>query len=631
MTKKDSSTFRQELINLYCKNFKQLFIKNNRMKYPNSLICNCGAGKLLIAASLSVFFSCGTDAPEPYGALPSDAQVAWQQMETNMFVHFGPNTFTSAEWGDGTESADIFAPSDLDCRQWAATAKAAGMKGIIITAKHHDGFCLWPNPVSNHTVAQSSWLDGKGDVLKELSQACREYGLKFGIYISPWDRNDPHYGTPEYNDVFRLTLESALGNYGPVFEQWFDGACGEGPSGKKQVYDWPLFNSTVYKMQPDAVIFSNVGPGCRWVGNEYGSAGRTCWGTMNIGELTPSSPADCDLLNTGEPGGEKWVAAETDVSIRPGWFWRESENSRVKSVRELLKIYYESVGRNSLLLLNVPADKRGHIHEIDSTRLMELRTALDEIFSDNLAAGASAEAASVRGGSRKYSADNILDGKYDSYWATDDDCLASSFTITFPGERTFNRVLLQEYVPLGQRVSGFSIDVLESDGEWRTVAEETTIGYKRIVLIPRVTSSAVRINISESYACPLINNCEVYLDDIYVSAEETAPAAAGEVKSSSEPLVCDLGAVKKISGFVYSPISRGEGGCVITYDLFVGNDGSTWTKVLEDKMFDNIVNNPVRQEVDLPEPIHARYVKLVPLRTSAEGTFGVSEFDVLPF
>ena len=598
------------------------------MKLLKSL--SCGLAALALAACGSV------EAPAPYGALPSDAQVEWQKMEYNMFVHFGPNTFTSAEWGDGTESADIFNPTDLDCRQWAATAKAAGMKGIIITAKHHDGFCLWPNPVSRHTVAQSSWKDGKGDVLKELSEACREYGLEFGIYISPWDRNDPHYGSDAYNDVFVKTLESALGSYGEVFEQWFDGACGEGPNGKRQTYDWPLFYSTVYAAQPDAIIFSNVGPGCRWVGNEYGSAGRTCWGTMNIGELTPSSPADCDLLNEGEADGEKWVAAETDVSIRPGWFWKESENAKVKSVQDLLKIYYESVGRNSLLLLNVPADKRGHLHETDSTRLMELRAAIDEIFAVNLADGASAQACNVRGESRKYAAANVLDADYDSYWATDDDVLKASLTITLPQERTFNRVQLQEYIPLGQRVAAFSIEALGTDGKWTTIARETTIGYKRIVHTPKTTATAVRINIEESLACPVLNGFALYMDNIYVS-DEKANIPVGEVKPASEALVLDLGEARTVKGFTYAPIYKGEGGCIVTYDLEVSLDGSSWTKLYEGKMFENIINNPTAREVVFDAPVQAKAVRLVPVRVEisdgAAGrpndTYGVSEFKAV--
>ena len=450
--------------------------------------------------------------PAPYGVLPTEQQVEWQKMEFNMFVHFGPNTFSGDEWGSGHEKAELFNPTAMDCRQWASIAKAAGMKGIIITGKHHDGFCLWPNPYSRHTVAQSSWKDGKGDVLKELSDACREYGIEFGIYISPWDRHDPHYGTDEYNDVYVKTLEHALGNYGPVFEQWFDGACGEGPNGKKQVYDWPLFNSIVYRMQPDAVIFSDYGPGCRWVGNERGSAGRTCWSTMEINDELAGHPERIRILNEGTKGGNTWVPAESDVSIRPGWFWKEHENDDVKSLRHLLNIYYESVGRNSLLLLNVPPDTRGLIHEADSTRLMEFRAALDEIFSVNLAAGAQIEAENVRGGSSRFSADNMLNDEYDSYWASDDDVTTVSFTVTLPEQKTFNLVQLQEYIPLGQRVSAFTIEVLNEDGTWKQVAEENTIGYKRIVILPQIATTAVRVNINSSEACPVLNGFALYMD-----------------------------------------------------------------------------------------------------------------------
>ena len=581
----------------------------------------------LFVSVAMILASCdGADAPKPYGALPTPAQVAWQQMETNMFMHFGPNTFTGKEWGDGTEIADIFAPTDMDCRQWAATAKAAGMKGIIITAKHHDGFCLWPNPVSAHTVAQSSWRNGKGDVLKDLSEACREYGLKFGVYISPWDRNDPHYGTPEYNDVFVKTLESALGNYGDVFEQWFDGACGEGPNGKRQVYDWDLFNSTVFRMQPDAIIFSNVGPGCRWVGNESGRAGRTCWGTMDIEGLNPGAPVNHDTLNTGNVHGDTWVAAETDVSIRPGWFWKESENGQVKSLQRLLRIYYESVGRNSLLLLNVPPDERGHIHEIDSVRLREFRAALDEIFAEDQLAGSRVEAGNVRG--RKFAAANMLDDDYDSYWAAQDGCLSASFTVTFPGPRTFNRVMLQEYIPLGQRIAAFDIEIQTPDGAWKTVARETTVGYKRLVLIPTVTASAMRVNITKSYACPVVSKVAAYMDGIYVDEEAETVLPEETVCPADQPLIADMGQVREVKGFTYVPVPRGRGGYVITYDLLVSEDGANWTKALSDNMFDNIVNNPIPQEVVLAEPVKARLLKLVPLRTSKEGTYGYASFDV---
>ena len=574
--------------------------------------------------------SCGTDAPAPYGVLPSPAQVEWQKMETNMFCHFGPNTFTSAEWGTGQESADLFNPSGMDCRQWASIAKAAGMKGIIITAKHHDGFCLWPNPVSRHTVARSSWKDGKGDVLKELSEACREYGLKFGVYISPWDRNDPAYGSDGYNEVFRQTLESALGNYGPVFEQWFDGACGEGPNGKRQVYDWNLYHETVYKHQPDAVIFSDIGPGCRWIGNEAGYAGKTCWSTLDTAGFAPGKSPAQDTLNCGNVHGEAWVPGEADVSIRPGWFYKDSENDKVKSVSDLLGIYYASVGRNSLLLLNVPPDKRGLIHSIDSLRLMEFRSALDKIFASDMADGAVAEASSVRGGGKRFSAANILDGDYDSYWCTDDGVTEASVVVNLDGVKTFNRILLQEYIPLGQRIAAFSIDIKDPEGNWVRAAEGTTVGYKRILLTDRLTTDAVRINIEKSYACPLINGFGLYLDEIMGETEGwDEPDDSGQTFAAGEPLVLDLGKDTQARGFFYQPKKKGADGCIITYSLAVSPDGTQWQTVFSDKMFENIVNNPVRQDVSFSGPLTFRYIKLTPLRTSDENTYGVAGFGIL--
>ena len=467
-------------------------------------------------AAFATMASCekGTSTPpEPFGPTPTAQQLEWQKMEMNMFAHFGPNTFTGREWGLGTEAEDVFNPTDLDCGQWTAIAKAAGFKGIIITGKHHDGFCLWPNPVCEHTVAKSPWKDGKGDVLKELSEACAKDGLKFGVYISPWDRNDPTYGTPAYNDVYAKTLESALGSYGEVFEQWFDGANGEGPNGKRQDYDWPLFNGTVRKLQPNAVIFSDIGPDCRWVGNERGSAGRTCWGRLDTEGFTPGASAPCqDTLNRGNALGANWIPAETDVSIRPGWFWRESENDKVKSVNELLRIYYESVGRNSLLLLNVPPDTTGRINAADSVRLMEFRAALDNIFKDNLAEGAKAEATSARGGNFK--AQNILNNEYDSFWAAPDNVTEASITIDLKGEKTFNLIQIQEYISLGQRVKSFTIEVLGNDGQWTELASETTIGYKRIIPIAETIASKIRFNITGAYACPALNGFALYLDPV---------------------------------------------------------------------------------------------------------------------
>jgi len=454
---------------------------------------------LLFSFLLLSFLS---NSQKPYGPVPTAAQLEWQKMEMNMFCHFGPNTFTGKEWGDGTEVENIFHPTALDCHQWAATAKAAGFKGIIITAKHHDGFCLWPNPASQHTVKQSQWRNGQGDVLRELSDACRKADLKFGVYISPWDRNAPTYGTPAYNQTFLATLQSALSQYGPVFEQWFDGANGEGPNGKRQVYDWKAFNRQVYKLQPDAVIFSDVGPGCRWMGNESGVCGRTCWSRLDIKGYGPGADAPSqDTLNAGNYNGSRWVPAETDVSIRPGWFYRPSEHP--KSVNELLHIYYTSVGRNSLLLLNVPPDTRGLIAEEDSIRLMEFRAALDSIFAHDLAQDAISGLAA-----------NLIDNNYDTYWMADDNGVQPAITLQFEHPQTFNRIMIQEYIPLGQRVEAFHIDIEEADGSWRTIATETTIGYKRIVCTERCTTRQVRLVIDQSRACPILNRFGLFLDEI---------------------------------------------------------------------------------------------------------------------
>ena len=458
-----------------------------------------------------VLTSCSTpDPPAPYGAVPTKEQTEWQKMEYYMFIHFGPNTFTDVEWGDGKEDPKVFNPTHLDCRQWAATAKAAGMKAIIITAKHHDGFCLWPSKYSTHTVRESAWKDGKGDVLKELSEACREYGLKFGVYLSPWDQNHPAYGTPEYNQIFSNTLDEVLSNYGEIFEQWFDGACGEGPNGKKQVYDWDLFHKTVYRNQPHAIIFSDVGPGCRWMGNERGVAGETNWSTMNIEGFEPGKNAPhTKILNEGEADGKSWLPAETDVSIRPGWFYSASTDDKVKSLAKLVDIYHTSAGRNSNLLLNVPPDRRGLIHPNDSTRLMELRRTLDESFSVNLAKDAKLTASNTRGQSSNYDVKNLINETFDSYWATDDNQLSASIEIIFGKEQTFNRLVLQEYIPLGQRVKSFSVDYWDGSA-WQHVTRQTTIGYKRILCFPMITTQKIRVNIEESLACPVLNGIGVY-------------------------------------------------------------------------------------------------------------------------
>lgn len=459
-----------------------------------------------------VFAACTPTAtpPEPYGAIPSEKQLIWHQLEYYMFIHFGPNTFTNVEWGDGKEDPKVFNPTNLDCRQWAEIAKNAGMKGIIITAKHHDGFCLWPSNYSTHTVRESPWKEGKGDILKELSEACKEFGLKFGVYLSPWDQNHPTYGTPEYNETFAKTLTEVLSNYGEVFEQWFDGANGDAHKGLAQVYDWNLFNETVNSLQPQAVIFSDVGPGCRWIGNERGFAGETNWSTLNASGFEPGLKApNRNSLNEGNKNGEAWIPGEADVSIRPGWFYSPETDDKVKTLDELMNIYLSSVGRNANLLLNVPPNREGRIHPNDSTRLMELRKALDKAFEKNLLIGGKVKASDTR--SKAYTADNLLNKDYNSYWTVDESILTPSLEFTLTDSQTLNCIVIQEYIPLGQRIAKFSVEAWNDETKaWEQLASATTIGYKRIIQFPEVTTNKIRLNIEEALACPILNNVELY-------------------------------------------------------------------------------------------------------------------------
>ncbi|MBX2966217.1 MAG: alpha-L-fucosidase [Cyclobacteriaceae bacterium] len=441
--------------------------------------------------------------PEPYGATPTQSQLTWHELEYYMFIHFGPNTFTNVEWGLGNEDPQIFNPTQLDCRQWAATARQAGMKGIIITAKHHDGFCLWPSTYSTHTVRESAWKNGEGDVLKELSEACREYGLKFGVYLSPWDRNHPEYGTPQYNEVFVNTLEEVLTNYGEIFEQWFDGANGEGSNGKKQEYDWQLFNNTVYKHQPNAIIFSDAGPGCRWVGNENGFVGLTNWNTLNIENLYPGFP-DYHELTEGHEDGTHWVPGECDVSIRPGWFYSPDTDDKVKSVEQLREIYFSSIGRGANLLLNVPVDRRGLIPAGDSLRLMEFRQEIENTFKNKLDKPSRITASSQL---KNYPVENLLDEELSTLWAATEN--QSWVVLEYDEAVTFNLLVLQEGIAYGQRIKEFAVEVWD-DNAYREIARQTTIGYKRILELDETTTTKIRISILNSKAPAVLAGVGVY-------------------------------------------------------------------------------------------------------------------------
>jgi alpha-L-fucosidase len=466
----------------------------------NLVIC----GKVLIRTALAVaapiVLSAAIEDPgRSIPPLPSAAQVAWQAMETNAFVHFGPNTFTNVEWGSGREDPAIFNPTAFDARQWVRAFKQAGFRGVVITAKHHDGFCLWPSALSTHTVARSPWRGGKGDVLRELSDACREEGLKFGVYLSPWDRNHPAYGTPEYNRVFAAMLEEVLGRYGKVFEVWFDGANGEGPNGKRQIYDWPLFVGTVRRLQPDAVIFSDAGPDVRWVGNERGEGGATSWAFIDRARYVPGTELSKELTE-GFRDAPDWVPPECDVSIRPGWFYRSSEDSQVKTAEALASLYEASVGRNCQLLLNVPPDTRGLIADVDVAAMTGMRRLLDQRYRDNLARGARVV---LSGGAAVKEDEFVTDSASNTFGSSPELVLSLARPVRF------DRVVLQEPISRGQRIAKARIDAW-IDGDWRPLADITTVGYKRIIAVPETTTDRVRITVLDSRAEPLISEVGLY-------------------------------------------------------------------------------------------------------------------------
>jgi alpha-L-fucosidase len=448
----------------------------------------------------------GQDVPA-LNPIPSSAQLAWHDMEYYWFIHFGPNTFTDKEWGHGDEAEDIFNPTQLDCRQWARIAKAAGAKGIIITAKHHDGFCLWPSKYSTHTVRESKWRDGKGDVVKELSAACKEYGLKFGVYLSPWDRNHPKYGTPEYNQVFVNMMTEIFTNYGPIWEFWWDGANGEGPNGKKQVYDWELFRNTVKKLSPNTVVFSDVGPQARWVGNEKGIAGKTNWNTLNVKGFTAGAGApSTDTLNSGNVYGENWIPAECDVSIRPGWFYHKEEDEKAKTPEFLFDLYLKSVGRGSTFLLNIPPDRRGLVHGNDSAALMGFKNLRKKNFTGNLLSKAGVV---ITNNTSNKTTKKLTDGKQSSYEQLDQTS-GSSITVKLKTAEDINCVQLQEPIQLGQRVKKFRILLKDATGATIKEVAATTIGRKRILSFPSVTVSSIQIIIDDAKATPLISELAAY-------------------------------------------------------------------------------------------------------------------------
>ncbi|MBI4810724.1 MAG: alpha-L-fucosidase [Ignavibacteriales bacterium] len=455
--------------------------------------------------------------------IPTVRQLEWQNLEYYCFLHFTTNTFTDKEWGYGDEPESIFNPVEFDAEQIVRVVKDAGMKGLIITAKHHDGFCLWQSKYTEHSVKNSLWRDGKGDVVEDLSDACKKYGLKFGVYLSPWDRNHRDYGKSEYLEYYRNQLRELLTNYGEIFEVWFDGANGgDGYYGgehgtrmidRKTYYDWKETWKIVRELQPNAVMFSDVGPDIRWVGNENGYAGETCWSLYGPAGKQNDEPAPgytkYKEAIEGHRDGKLWLPAECDVSIRPGWFYHEREDTLVKSAKKLFDLYLQSVGRNGSLLLNIPPDRRGRFNKKDIKVLMEFKKLRDAAFASNLAKGANVTASNYRYNDIHFSPDNVLDDDKNSYWATDDSVISASLLIDFKRQITVESVLLQEYIALGQRIESFIVDGWDGKA-WKILSSGTTIGHKRILAFSEYKVSKIRLNIIKSKSSPVISNVEVY-------------------------------------------------------------------------------------------------------------------------
>lgn len=572
--------------------------------------------------------------------VPSKQQLAWQKTELTAFLHFGINTFTGREWGDGKEDEALFNPSELNTEQWVRTLKECGFKMVILTAKHHDGFCLWPTKTTKHSVASSPWKNGKGDAVAELKKACDKYGMKIGLYLSPWDRNASCYGdSPAYNKFFIEQLTELLTNYGEVNEVWFDGACGEGPNGKKQVYDWDTFYKTIKRLQPNAVM-AIMGDDVRWVGNESGMGRDAEWSSTALApgvyERSASVNKELGINAQSKDLGSRnilakakelfWYPSEVDVSIRPGWFYHASEDSQVKSLEKLTNIYFQSVGYNSVLLLNIPPDKRGLIHENDVQRLKEFAAYIKGTFADN----------------------KVLKGNLP--WKAS---AGTSKIYTLKPGSNINTVLLQEDISKGQRIESFVIEVF-SNNKWKEVANGKSVGYKRLARFPVCSASKLRITIKESRLAANIGNVGAYfakplskedeslkLSDVSQKNWKTMPSEAVAAidanpktfwKSKTlSPLVVDMGETINIKGFTYAPVSgEDKSGTIYTYQFYVSTDGENWTQCACSGEFSNIMHNPIPQFVRFSKEYTARYLKLVPIsEIGNKQFFTISELGIL--
>ncbi|WP_037328358.1 alpha-L-fucosidase [Runella zeae] len=537
-----------------------------------------------------------TASPVPYGVTPSERLLAWHELEFYGFIHFTINTFTDKEWGYGDESPTLFNPTHFDPDQIVLSMKAAGMKAIILTAKHHDGFCLWPTKTTEHNITKSPWKNGKGDVVREISDACRRHGLKFGVYLSPWDRNNEHYATPHYvNTIFQNQLRELLTNYGPVFEVWFDGANGgDGYYGGKReerkidritYYNLDELWNVIRPLQPMACIFSDLGPEIRWVGNESGVAGETCWPTY-----TPKGREDINKPGLGQTryeegqfgtrDGKYWIPAECDVSIRPGWFYHESENNRVRSVENLVNLYFKSVGHGASMLLNIPPSRKGTVYPTDSITLAQMGNYLQRLYAVNYATTAKVKASAVRSSDQAFAPENVRDTDRYSYWGTPDGVTTGEITLQFSKPTTFDVVRLRENIKLGVRSDDWEIWA-QVKGQWQLFGKGTAIGASRLVKGPKVTADAIKVSITKGKASICIsdigvfNSPELPKENLPVISRDQKGQVhiVGESKNASIVYEKNRNDISATSTPYQAPFVMTESGSVSA--AFLNKDGST--------------------------------------------------------
>ncbi|MEN9359357.1 MAG: hypothetical protein RL095_892 [Verrucomicrobiota bacterium] len=622
--------------------------------------------------------------PAPFGATPTPAQVKHAERAFYAFCHFTVDTFTGREWGTGGESESVFNPSAFDARQIVRSIKASGAKGVILTCKHHDGFCLWPSSTTEHDISASPYKDGKGDIVREFADACQAEDFEFGVYVSPWDRNHKTYGTPEYLAVYRKQIEELCSLYGKLFEIWFDGANGGtgyyqgkvGPVESQDVkhrrnvdrgsyYDWPGTWKVATGLQPGIIIFSDIGPGVRWVGNEHGHAPDPCRATIDLLPTDGVGQIDSRKLGTGHLHGSHWVPAEVDVSIRPGWFWHEDQNGRVRSPQNLMQIYLDSVGHGATFNLNVPPDRRGLVHENDVASLQQFGEHLRQTFARNLAQGAKASASNVRGQDPFYGPQKLLDADLWSAWITDDAAKTAEAVFELDGAQTFNLIRLREDIRLGLRVEGLAIDAFEN-GAWKEIAKAESIGSCHLWRVPKTTTGKVRIRVTAAGACPALSDFGLYLEPEFpawvppVGGDPKALAKAkwkilgcssqaegGEARNAidgnaatlwhthgkdgesglPQSISVDLGEVKKLKGFTCTPRTGVLHGVVDQYRFELSLDGKSWSLAAEGE-FGNLRANPVEQSVGFA-PAQARYFRFTARHALEKDHAAIAEIGVI--